>query len=267
MTGTTQPIPQTREMHLWRTIHQIPRSQSREWDSPNGRYQSWESQKMGDTSRHNIKRAEGLPEDSDLGANWDQTQKVYWAYLTEEDQTGTVRTLAPVEFISNTRTGEDNWYRLVPRNTEQGVVYITTQELLLGANHGLGWWDKFDSRHPDYGKAPVPTTPIGEALAGGLFHIATTSGTNPLTVEGPTGMLQAIISAAAQGQTIPTEGIPTEATMEGINTTVMGNPQIQTTTDTTTDKGEKGALYRTPPPIFNGDKTKTKAFSLAVKAW
>jgi hypothetical protein len=73
-----------------------------------------------------VKRADGLLEDSDLGANWDQAQKVYWAYLTEEDQTGTVRTLAPVKFITNTRTGEDDWYRLVPRNTEQGVVYITT---------------------------------------------------------------------------------------------------------------------------------------------
>jgi hypothetical protein len=106
-----------------------------------------------------VKHAEGLPEDSNLGANWDWTQKVYWAYITEEDQIGTVRTLAPVEFITNTRIGEDNWYHLIPRNTEQGVVYITTQELLLGANHGLGWWDKFDSRHPDYGKPLVPTTP------------------------------------------------------------------------------------------------------------
>jgi hypothetical protein len=153
-----------------------------------------------DNLTDHIKRAEGLSEDSDLGANWDWTQKVYRAYLTEEDQTGTVRTLAPVEFITNTRTGEDDWYCLIPRNTEQGVVYITTQELLLGANHRLGWWDKFDSRHPDYGKTTVPTTPIGEALAGGLFHIATTSGTNPLMIEGPTGTLQAIISAATQGQ-------------------------------------------------------------------
>jgi hypothetical protein len=88
-----------------------------------------------------------------------------------------------------------------------------------------------------------------------------------LTVEGPTGTLQAITTAAAQGQTFPTEGIPAEATMEGINMTVMGNPQIQTTTDTTTDEGEKGALYGTPSPIFDRDKTKTEAFSLAVKAW
>jgi hypothetical protein len=214
-----------------------------------------------------VKCAEGLPDDSNLGANWDWTQKVYWAYIAEEDQTGTVRTLALVEFITNTRTGENNWYCLIPRNTEQGVVYITTQELLLGANHRLGWWDKYNSRHPDHGRPLTQTTPIEEALAGGLFHIATTSGTTPLIVEGPTGTLQTIIATAAQGQTIPTEGIPTEATMEGINTTVMGNPQIQTTTNTTIDEGEKGALYGSPPPIFDGDKTKTEAFSLAVKAW
>jgi hypothetical protein len=172
-----------------------------------------------------VKCAEGLPEDSDLGANWDQTQKVYRAYLTDEDQTGTVRTLAPVEFITNTRKGEDDWYRLIPRNTEQGIVYSITQELLLGANHRLGWWDKFNSRHPDYGRPP---TPQGEALAGGLYHIAMTSGTNPLTPEGPTGTLEAIFTAAAQGHAIPTEGIPAEATMEGINTTITGNRRLPT---------------------------------------
>jgi hypothetical protein len=220
-----------------------------------------------DNLADHVKQATGLPEDSDLGVHWDWTQKVYRAFIEYEDQTGTVRQFEPVKFITNTRTGEDNWYHLVPRNTEHGVTYITTQELLLGSNHGLGWWDKFDNRHPDYGKPPILTTPIGEALAGGLFHIATTLGTTSLTVEGPTGMFQAIISAAAQGQTIPTEGIPADTTMEGINTTVMGNPQIQTTTDTTTDKGEKGALYGTLPPIFDRDKTKTKAFSLTVKAW
>jgi hypothetical protein len=91
-----------------------------------------------DNLADHIKHAEGLPEDSNLGANWDRTQKVYQAYITDEDQTGTVRTLTPVEFITNTRKGEDDWYRLIPRNTEQGVVYTTTQELLLGANHGLG---------------------------------------------------------------------------------------------------------------------------------
>jgi hypothetical protein len=99
------------------------------------------------------------------------------------------------------------------------------------------------------------------------FAVLVSNATRWAHPTGPTGMFQAIISTAAQGQTIPTEGIPADATMEGINTTVMGNPQIQTTTDTTTDEGEKGALYGTPPLIFNGDKTKTEAFSLAVKAW
>jgi hypothetical protein len=80
-------------------------------------------------------------------------------------------------------------------------------------------------------------------------------------------MLKGIFAAAEQGQAIPTEGIPAEAIMEGINTTITGDPQIQTTTDITTDEGEKGALYGSPPPIFDGDKTKTEAFSLAIKAW
>jgi hypothetical protein len=116
-------------------------------------------------------------------------------------------------------------------------------------------------------KAQWSFTPIGEALTGGLYHIATTSGTNPLTPEGPTRTFQVIISTAAQGHNIPTEGTPAEAIMEGVNTTVVGDPQVAMATDTTTDEGEKGALYGTPPPIFDGDKTKTEAFSLAVKAW
>lgn len=82
---------------------------------------------------------------------------------------------------------------------------------------------------------------VEEALAGGLFHIVITSGTTLLTAEGPTRTLQAITYAAAQGQAIPTEEISADATMEGINTTVTRESQIQVT-NMDTDKGEKETL-------------------------
>jgi hypothetical protein len=100
-----------------------------------------------------IKQADGLPAESKLGTEWDRTQKVYKAQITYEDHTGTVTGTVPVEFITNTRANADNWYCLIANNTEQGITYTTNQELLLGFNHGLGWWDKFDTRHPDYNKA------------------------------------------------------------------------------------------------------------------
>ena len=78
-----------------------------------------------DNLADHVKRADGLPEDSELGANWDQGLRVYRAYLQLEDDTGTRYSLEAVEFITNTWTGVDNWYRLIPRQTEQGVTYVT----------------------------------------------------------------------------------------------------------------------------------------------
>jgi hypothetical protein len=78
------------------------------------------------------------------------------------------------------------------------------------------------------------------------------------------GTLQTITHAAAQGQTILTEGIPADATMEGIYTTTTNTPTTQKD-PAPADKGEKGALYESPLPVFDGDTTKTKAFSLAIK--
>ena len=53
--------------------------------------------------------------------------------------------------------------------------------------------------------------------------------------------------------------------MEGIYTTTTSAPITQK--DSTTEDGEKGALYGSPLPVFDRDTTKTKAFNLAVKGW
>ena len=54
--------------------------------------------------------------------------------------------------------------------------------------------------------------------------------------------------------------------MEGINTATTSVPTTQKDI-ALTDEGEKGALYGSPPPVFDGDTSKTKAFDLAVKGW
>jgi hypothetical protein len=177
-----------------------------------------------------VKRNTSFPHDSTYGAQWDQKQKAYTATYEYNDYSGTSQISTPVEFITNTEDGQDNWYRLISRQTEHGVTYFTSQEQILGSNHGLGWWDKFDSRHPDFvkSKGKKKASPTEEILSGGLYHIATTSGISPLTPEGPTGTLQAITHAAAQGQPIDTTGTPAEA-MAGINTTTTNMPSAQTT--------------------------------------
>jgi hypothetical protein len=91
------------------------------------------------------------------------------------------------------------------------------------------------------------------------------SGISPLTPEGPTGTLQAITYAAAQGQTIDTTGTPTEA-MAGINTTTTNVPTAQTTAQTL-GQGNGGALIGTPPSIFNRDTDTTDNFILGFKGW
>ena len=65
-----------------------------------------------------IKQADGLLAESELGAEWDRTQKVYKAQITYKDQTGTVTGTVPVKFITNTRENTDDWYCLVANSTE-----------------------------------------------------------------------------------------------------------------------------------------------------
>jgi hypothetical protein len=60
-----------------------------------------------------IKQADRLPEDSELGANWDRTHKVYRVIVKYSGKSGTTRSTEPVKFITNTRNNTDNWYCLV----------------------------------------------------------------------------------------------------------------------------------------------------------
>jgi hypothetical protein len=78
---------------------------------------------------------------------------------------------------------------------------------------------------------PSPTEQI---LSQGITQIVSTSGSQPLTPEGPTGALSMII----QHVTNPTT---THTTVQPIMATQV------------TNQGEGGALYGAPPKFFGGD--------------
>jgi hypothetical protein len=102
---------------------------------------------------------------------------------------------------------------------------------------GIGNWDKFNKRYPQLQiQKPSPTEQI---LSQGITQIVSTSRSQPLTPEGPTGTLSTIIQNITQLQTLPTF---LALTMTQPGTMVQ-----------TTNIAEGGALYRAPPPIFRGD--------------
>jgi hypothetical protein len=89
-----------------------------------------------------------------------------------------------VEFLKV--NGDDNWYLLEHQN---GNWYTGAQNCVdILNNYGLGWWRITDSEHPDW-KAPATTSTEEEILSGGLHHIVTTQGTQPLTQEQPPTIL------------------------------------------------------------------------------
>jgi hypothetical protein len=110
--------------------------------------------------------------------------------------------------------------------------------------------------------APTTTLTKEEILSGGLHHIITTQGTQPLTQEQPLIVLQEIIRTASQGQEILMNIPP-----------VMAHIQEEQTNVTITapapppKNGEGGNLLGTPPSIFTGDWTKAQAFLDAIAIW
>lgn len=66
----------------------------------------------------------------------------------------------------------------------QGYFTNKAGKLSVQGYHRLGWWDKFDSQHPEYqskkkGKAQAGLSE--EVITGELHHIATLQGTHPLS--------------------------------------------------------------------------------------
>jgi hypothetical protein len=101
-----------------------------------------------------------------------------------------------------------------------------------------------------------------EILSGGLHHIVTTQGTQPLTQEQPPVVLQEIIRTTSQGQEIPTNILPVMAHIQEqqANITIMAPAPSPR-------NGEGGNLLGTPPPVFTGDRTKAQAFLDAIAVW
>jgi Retrotransposon gag protein/Zinc knuckle len=89
-----------------------------------------------------------------------------------------------------------------------------------------------------------------QILSQGLTQIVSTSGSQPLTPEGPTGILSTIIHSVTNPTNIPTPSI-----------------QTQTMTTPATNQGEGGALYGAPPSTFKGDSKEADRFLLAFKGW
>jgi Retrotransposon gag protein len=101
-----------------------------------------------------------------------------------------------------------------------------------------------------------------EILSGGLHHIVTTQGTQPLTQEQPPVVLQEIVRTASQGQEIPMNIPPVMAHIQ------EEQANITITVPTSSQRnGEGGNLLGTPPSVFMGDRTKAQAFLDAIAVW
>jgi hypothetical protein len=106
--------------------------------------------------------------------------------------------LEPVELIRNQRTGLKHWYKLYREETPDGQVkYFTSTEHII-EGQGLRAWEKFNSHYPHPPKLIQPPSQEECFLSEGLRQITSTSGSQPLTPEGPTGTLTAIAQAIIQ---------------------------------------------------------------------
>jgi hypothetical protein len=183
------------------------------------------------------------------------TERGYVVDLIDDETKETCR--YAVEFLKV--DGDDNWYLLEYQN---GHWYTGPQNCVdILNNYSLGWWRMTDPEHPDW-KAPATTSTKEEILSGGLHHIVTTQGTQPLTQEQPPTILQEIIRTASQGHEIPTNVPPVMAHIQEEQANVMIATPVPSPRN-----GEGGNLLRTPLSIFTGDRTKAQAFLDTIAVW
>jgi hypothetical protein len=202
-----------------------------------------------------VKRDSNLdPEDFKHGVFWDRKTNSYAAQLLSLNNTTSqlYEQTEPVEFIQDQCTNLENWYKLYREvSADRQVKYYTSVKHII-EGQGVGNWDKFDERYPHpQTQKPSPTEQI---LSQGITQIISTSGSQPLTPEGPTRTLAKIIQSITQ----PQNPLPFPAT----NT--MTQPAA---TGQTVEIGEGGALYGAPPLFFRGDSREANQFLLAFKGW
>ena len=186
------------------------------------------------------------------------------------------KTHRAVEFI---RVEDDNfWVKILLKDNQwimnQGGVLHTSK---------LGTWRETDPQHPHHVNSEhfSPTLhtaieqPEEEILAGGVHHIATLQGSHPFTEQAP--ILPQIKAAVYQGVPIPLDTIPAGAVhpqlsiqtamAEQIDTTIMGpEGQLQPNINVI-NHNTNGALKGNPPPIFDGDRSKSRTFLTAFYLW
>ena len=167
----------------------------------------------------------------------------------------------PVEFVTE---GDNNfWVEL--RQNNDGTFYTNWKAKVPIDNNFLGWWNPNDPQHPDY-IGPEPQTavieqleyfdPQEELLAGGIHHIATLQGTQPLSPQEP--ILPLIERTVSQGTSIPVNIPPVTA----VPPTMAEQPaEVNTATGAAANtpninviaSSANGALKGNPPFIFDGN--------------
>ena len=186
----------------------------------------------------------------------------------------------PVEFI--TEGDNDFWVEL--RQNNDDTFYTNWKAKVPIDNNYLGWWNPNNPQHPDY-LGPKPQTavteqlkyfnPQEEVLAGGIHHIATLQGTQPLSPQEP--ILPVIEQTAPQGTSIPVNIPPAAAVLPPIQKSTMTDQPTEINTAT----GAAGntpninviasninrALKGNPPFVFNGDRQLSRKFMLAFQLW
>jgi len=186
------------------------------------------------------------------------------------------KTHGVIEFVKV--EDKDYWVKLLWKNDQ----WITNQGGVLHTSK-LGNWTETDLQHPHYIHlehfSPTLYTateqPEEEILAGGVHHIATLQGSHPFTEQAP--ILPQIEAAVYQGIPIPLDTTPAGAvhpqlsiqtTMaEQIDTTIAGPEGQQQPNINVINHNSNGALKGNPPPIFDGDRSKSRTFLTAFYLW
>ena len=191
------------------------------------------------------RQTKDLPDHVAGQATWTSTpasQRGYYALIRYSDPNKRDHYQA-VEFIRV--NGEDDWYYLEAENDGLSWNTWASHRIPRKNNVGVGWWKLTDPQHPDY-RPSESTTPVEEALSGGLHHIATLRGSHPLTHEEPPHILPQIIQAAEEGIKIPTDIPPAAATQ---STTMSLTQQANRTQTSGSNGGPTGSI-----PVFDGDR-------------
>jgi len=186
------------------------------------------------------------------------------------------KTHRAIEFVKV--EDEDYWVKLLWKNDQ----WITNQGGVLHTSK-LGTWKETDPQHPHYISpehfSPTLHTaieqPEEEILAGGVHHITTLQGSHPFIEQAP--ILPQIEAAVHQGIPIPLNTTPAGAVQpqlsiqttmtEQIDTTIMGPEGQQQPNINVINHNSNGALKGNPPPIFDGDRSKSRNFLTAFYLW